>query len=346
MKQIYEGQAMTAHQDDHREPCSTPEEEDPIRKRGELLRGRAVSFCKAFMNGQSPLEILDGHFVGPDTDRPRITEHGPVWAGERLPFLGRTFVGRRRCRRRHLRGLAGSDDDGDDVVVDEQRRDGDDEDRIKFQHGHDKEEETSLRHHQSCDDYFDLLGRTLRPRPGTLAFPDPDQFIVDPLADVHHYQPQNHLQQQHQQQRKQHGNLDEKSSSISSSLSSPSNPLGKEGNRGQGGEAGGEGEGGGGGAGAGEGGQGGAGGERESDKRGNQGGNEKGREGGLVSVSGTGQWQSVRTGQGWKESFTFRLSQFDHEGLIGYWEIWADPLSAWLAVHGDLPSSSSSSSSS
>ena len=330
---------MTAHQDDHREPYSTVEEEDPVRTREELLRGRVVSFCKAFVNGQSPQEILDEHFVVPDGDGPRITEHGPVWAGEHLPFLGRTFVGRRH--RRHPGGLAGpddnDDDDDDDDDDDEHRQGGDDEDQIKCHYGYyeeEGEEKTNL-YHQSCDDYFDLLGQTLRPVPGTLAFPERDQFIVDALADVYDLRAQTHFQQQrrqYQRQQQEHGDGDEKPPSISASLSSPSKPprrrrrrrRRREGVRGEGGAGGG------------------AGGERESEDRENQGGKgtERGRRGGLVSVSGTGQWQSVQTGQGRKESFTFRLSQFDHQGFIGHWEIWADPLSAWLAVHGDLSSSS------
>lgn len=56
---------------------------------------------------------------------------------------------------------------------------------------------------------------------------------------------------------------------------------------------------------------------------------------GAVSVVAKGEFESVKTGSRWKEEFTYRLSGFDAEGRIGRWEIWADPLSAWVAVGGD-----------
>ena len=37
-------------------------------------------------------------------------------------------------------------------------------------------------------------------------------------------------------------------------------------------------------------------------------------------------------GKEWDEEFIYRFSGFDEEGKIGWWEIWADPLSAWVAV--------------
>lgn len=52
---------------------------------------------------------------------------------------------------------------------------------------------------------------------------------------------------------------------------------------------------------------------------------------GVVSVTGRGRFESVRTGKGWDEVFVYRFSGFDVEGRIGLWEIWADPLSAWVA---------------
>lgn len=55
-------------------------------------------------------------------------------------------------------------------------------------------------------------------------------------------------------------------------------------------------------------------------------------ESGMVSVVGKGYFESKKTGKGWHEQFIYRLSDFDAEGKIGYWEIWADPLSAWEAV--------------
>jgi hypothetical protein len=53
---------------------------------------------------------------------------------------------------------------------------------------------------------------------------------------------------------------------------------------------------------------------------------------GLVSVVGKGRFTSRKTGKGWDEKFIYRFSEFDGEGKFGYWEIWADPLSAWDAV--------------
>ncbi|KAJ4345425.1 uncharacterized protein N0V89_011555 [Didymosphaeria variabile] len=55
-------------------------------------------------------------------------------------------------------------------------------------------------------------------------------------------------------------------------------------------------------------------------------------EAGMVSVVGKGHFKSRKTGKGWDEQFIYRLSDFDAEGRVGHWEIWADPLSAWDAV--------------
>ncbi|KAF2442190.1 hypothetical protein P171DRAFT_487445 [Karstenula rhodostoma CBS 690.94] len=55
-------------------------------------------------------------------------------------------------------------------------------------------------------------------------------------------------------------------------------------------------------------------------------------EAGMVSVVGKGHFKSKKTGKGWDEQFIYRLSDFDAEGRVGHWEIWADPLSAWDAV--------------
>ncbi|KAL6159822.1 hypothetical protein ACJQWK_05667 [Exserohilum turcicum] len=52
----------------------------------------------------------------------------------------------------------------------------------------------------------------------------------------------------------------------------------------------------------------------------------------MVSVVGKGTLTSRKTGKAWDEHFIYRFSEFDHEGRIGHWEIWADPLSAWEAV--------------
>ncbi|KAF2464100.1 uncharacterized protein BDR25DRAFT_307401 [Lindgomyces ingoldianus] len=53
---------------------------------------------------------------------------------------------------------------------------------------------------------------------------------------------------------------------------------------------------------------------------------------GLVSVVGSAEFSSVKTGKRWHEQFIYRFSDFDAEGRFGHWEIWADPLSAWEAV--------------
>jgi hypothetical protein len=65
-------------------------------------------------------------------------------------------------------------------------------------------------------------------------------------------------------------------------------------------------------------------------------GKKEGKSGkGVVTVVGKGLFSSLRTGKAWEEKFIYRFSAFDEEGRIGYWEIWADPLSAWIAVGGD-----------
>jgi hypothetical protein len=55
----------------------------------------------------------------------------------------------------------------------------------------------------------------------------------------------------------------------------------------------------------------------------------------MVSVVGKGTFKSKKTRKGWDEEFIYRFSGFDEEGRIGHWEIWADPLSAWVAVGGE-----------
>ncbi|MCJ1290584.1 hypothetical protein MMC34_002124 [Xylographa carneopallida] len=57
---------------------------------------------------------------------------------------------------------------------------------------------------------------------------------------------------------------------------------------------------------------------------------------GMVSVVAHATFASKCTGKGREEDFTYRLSDFDGEGRIGHWEIWADPLNAWEAVWGGL----------
>ncbi|TKA60392.1 hypothetical protein B0A49_05890 [Cryomyces minteri] len=61
----------------------------------------------------------------------------------------------------------------------------------------------------------------------------------------------------------------------------------------------------------------------------------RGQGAGMVSVVGRARFKAVKTGREWREVFVYRLSEFDEEGRIGHWEIWADPLSAWEAVGGE-----------
>ncbi|CAI6273187.1 unnamed protein product [Periconia digitata] len=53
---------------------------------------------------------------------------------------------------------------------------------------------------------------------------------------------------------------------------------------------------------------------------------------GVVNVVGKGRFESKKSGEGWDEVFGYRFSGFDDEGRFERWEIWADPLSAWVAV--------------
>lgn len=55
----------------------------------------------------------------------------------------------------------------------------------------------------------------------------------------------------------------------------------------------------------------------------------------MVSVKGKATFKSIETGKAWEEEFIYRLSEFDEDGKIGHWGIWADPLSAWIAVGGE-----------
>ncbi|KUJ11381.1 uncharacterized protein LY89DRAFT_739569 [Mollisia scopiformis] len=58
---------------------------------------------------------------------------------------------------------------------------------------------------------------------------------------------------------------------------------------------------------------------------------EGGEDEGVVTVVGKARFESLKTGKGWEEKFIYRFSGFDSSGKIGHWEIWADPLSAWVA---------------
>ena len=164
-----------------------------------IMRSTAESFCNAFVSGSAPTHMLDKYF----TSNPTIHEHGPSWAIKRLPFLGKTFQGRRQSETR-----SGS----------------------------------SSTTGTTCDDYYDLLTATLSFHPTEQTLPSSEHFIVD--ADA----------------------------------SSP------------------------------------------------DGGSK-----GAVTIKLQAEFKSIKTGKGWEEEFVYILSDFDEDGKIGRQELWADPLSAWVA---------------
>jgi len=53
---------------------------------------------------------------------------------------------------------------------------------------------------------------------------------------------------------------------------------------------------------------------------------------GTVTVKLHAKFASVKTGKSWDEEFVYVLSEFDDDFKIGCQELWADPLSAWVAV--------------
>lgn len=56
--------------------------------------------------------------------------------------------------------------------------------------------------------------------------------------------------------------------------------------------------------------------------------------GGAVTIKLHATFASIKTGKSWEEDFVYILSEFDDEGTkIGRQEIWADPLSAFMAVN-------------
>ncbi|KAL9129281.1 MAG: hypothetical protein Q9217_002228 [Psora testacea] len=150
------------------------------------MRNTAYHFCESFAGGLAGPECLNRYF----TPNPKITEHGPLWATTRLPFLGITFEGRRE------------------------------------QNGPTR---------RTCDDYYDFLTSTLTFDPRSVIFPQRHQFAVDPEA-------------------------------------------------------------------------------------------------GIVTVKLHAKFASVKTGKDWEEDFVYVLSEFDDNGKIGCQDLWADPLSAWMAV--------------
>ena len=53
---------------------------------------------------------------------------------------------------------------------------------------------------------------------------------------------------------------------------------------------------------------------------------------GTVTIKLSASFASIKTGKSWEESFVYVLSEFDEDYKIGSQELWADPLSAWMAV--------------
>ena len=51
-----------------------------------------------------------------------------------------------------------------------------------------------------------------------------------------------------------------------------------------------------------------------------------------ITVKLRASFSSIKTGKGWTENFIYLLSDFDGDAKIGHLELWADPLSAWMAV--------------
>jgi len=75
---------------------STNAHHEIAQTRSALLRSRTQAFCDAFLDlpNNPPDKLLAKHFT---STNPRITEHGPTWANDKLPFLGKTFAGRDGC---------------------------------------------------------------------------------------------------------------------------------------------------------------------------------------------------------------------------------------------------------
>jgi len=192
--------------------------------------------------------MLDQFF----TSRPTITEHGPAWAQSRLPFLGKTFVGRRSHHpKTHThthtqtssgtltQTQAGYDSTHPTSTSSASASNPDPKPNRDPASPTSEDEKENDDDDASCDAYFSLLTQTLTFFPMENTFPPADAFVVDAGVD---------------------------------------------------------------------GGQ------------------------GVVSVVGRAAFESVRTGQGWVGEFIGRLGGWDAEGRVGRWEIWADPLSAWVAV--------------
>ncbi|KAI9835107.1 MAG: hypothetical protein M1837_003894 [Sclerophora amabilis] len=136
-----------------------------------VLRSRAVSFCAAFLDPSSnpPSTLLTTHFT---PSGPKITEHGPAWATSRLPFLGKTFKGRRSPP---PPSSSSSEDKTESTTLSSSPSLPPPASVIASSDGQSGKGTT-------CDDYFDLLSQTLSFHPDEDTFPPADEFIVDAHA--------------------------------------------------------------------------------------------------------------------------------------------------------------------
>ncbi|OLL22630.1 hypothetical protein NEOLI_000256 [Neolecta irregularis DAH-3] len=55
-----------------------------------------------------------------------------------------------------------------------------------------------------------------------------------------------------------------------------------------------------------------------------------------VCVKATAKFTWKKTQQSWNETFTYSFTEFDEDGKIGKYEVWGDPLTAYLASKGEL----------
>lgn len=62
------------------------------KSRKDLLRAQSHGFCHALIDAKPDIEKIITNYFTPSNAR--ITEHGPEWARDRLPFLVKTFSGK------------------------------------------------------------------------------------------------------------------------------------------------------------------------------------------------------------------------------------------------------------
>ena len=121
-----------------------------MSKKSHHLHHLTTSFINAFIAKCPPAEILNIYF----TPTASITEHGPIWARERLPFLATTFRGRRQK-----------------AIPDLQEQS-----RPQRQ----QQDETQQ---NTLDDYYALLIQTLKFLPQSDTLPPESEYIIDERAN-------------------------------------------------------------------------------------------------------------------------------------------------------------------